>query len=227
MDKSEDRIQADCFTWFNNTFPLLRGLLYHVPNGGTRNKMEAMKFKAMGVVAGIPDIVFHYKGKTYFFEFKKNEKEKPRDSQRKIHEILDIHKFDVWVVWTQESFEKIINSIIDFDSERVTLGLRRSEYEYKTKVFNYLYEMKAGEIISIEEITTEDTRKKFVNYVAEFITEGYADLENFELLFTANFKHFYKIDETVDRTSLTNKYSVSQWRQKQRDNQKKSQQEKA
>ena len=223
MEKSEDRIQADCFQWFNNSFPHLRGLLYHVPNGGTRNKAEANKFKAMGVVAGVPDIVFHYKAKTYFFEFKKNENEQPRPSQVKIHEILDIHKFDVWVVWTQESFEKIIHSIINFDSERVTLGVRRNEWEYKQKVFRYLYDMKVGDIKSVEELTKEDNRKKFVSYIVEFIQEGYADLENFELLFTANFKHFYKLDDTVDKESLMNKYSVAKWKQDQRDNQKKNQ----
>ncbi|MHB1153550.1 MAG: VRR-NUC domain-containing protein [Eubacteriales bacterium] len=31
--------------------------LYHVPNGGYRNKIEAMKFKRMGVKSGVPDLV--------------------------------------------------------------------------------------------------------------------------------------------------------------------------
>lgn len=35
--------------------PELR-LAFHIPNGGTRNKAEAAKLKAMGVRSGIPDI---------------------------------------------------------------------------------------------------------------------------------------------------------------------------
>lgn len=35
--------------------PVLRDHLYHVPNGGRRNKEEASRFKAMGVRAGVHD----------------------------------------------------------------------------------------------------------------------------------------------------------------------------
>lgn len=31
-------------------------LLYHIPNGGSRNKSEAGRFKAEGVKAGVPDL---------------------------------------------------------------------------------------------------------------------------------------------------------------------------
>lgn len=30
--------------------------LYHIPNGGKRGKIEAARFKAMGVKAGVPDL---------------------------------------------------------------------------------------------------------------------------------------------------------------------------
>lgn len=32
-------------------------LLYHVPNGGRRDKREALSFKRQGVKAGVPDLV--------------------------------------------------------------------------------------------------------------------------------------------------------------------------
>lgn len=31
-------------------------LLYHIPNGGSRNKIEAARLKAQGVKAGVPDL---------------------------------------------------------------------------------------------------------------------------------------------------------------------------
>lgn len=32
------------------------GLMFHVPNGGSRNKLEAARLKRQGVKAGVPDI---------------------------------------------------------------------------------------------------------------------------------------------------------------------------
>lgn len=42
-------------TWQSGKYPELR-MMYHVPNGGSRNKAEAGRFKAEGVKAGVPDI---------------------------------------------------------------------------------------------------------------------------------------------------------------------------
>lgn len=43
---------------------------YHVPNGGSRSKAEAGRFKAMGVLSGVPDVTIHHAGRTYFIELK-------------------------------------------------------------------------------------------------------------------------------------------------------------
>lgn len=54
---SEDVMQAKYFQWVTLCYPQQRKLVFHVPNGGWRNKVEAIKMQAMGVVPGIPDIV--------------------------------------------------------------------------------------------------------------------------------------------------------------------------
>jgi len=53
---SEARLQYECVTWFWNTYPVYRGLLYHIPNGGKRTAREASTLKSVGVVSGIPDL---------------------------------------------------------------------------------------------------------------------------------------------------------------------------
>lgn len=68
--KSEDQLQAKCYQWFHNNHPDLRGLLWAVPNGGWRNKREAVKLKATGVVKGVHDLHLFYKGILYTFELK-------------------------------------------------------------------------------------------------------------------------------------------------------------
>ena len=57
--RSEDTEQIAVITWARwqeGTYPELK-MLYHVPNGGSRNKIEAAKLKQMGVRAGVPDLV--------------------------------------------------------------------------------------------------------------------------------------------------------------------------
>ena len=57
--RSEDTEQINVVSWANwnvNRYPELRWLS-HVPNGGSRNKQEAVKFKQMGVKAGVSDSV--------------------------------------------------------------------------------------------------------------------------------------------------------------------------
>ena len=48
-----------------------RGLIYwHTPNGGKRNAREAGRFKAMGVRAGVSDLILVHCGKIYALELK-------------------------------------------------------------------------------------------------------------------------------------------------------------
>lgn len=54
----EEEEQIALFNWAqlkSATVPEL-ALMYHIPNGGSRGKVEAARFKAAGVKAGVPDI---------------------------------------------------------------------------------------------------------------------------------------------------------------------------
>lgn len=53
----EDLLQSECVRWFSYQYPKLKKLLFHVPNGGKRNKVTAQIFKAMGVVPGVADLI--------------------------------------------------------------------------------------------------------------------------------------------------------------------------
>jgi hypothetical protein len=43
---------------------------FHVPNGGFRSPVEAMIFKSLGTIAGVPDLIFIYDGQAYGLELK-------------------------------------------------------------------------------------------------------------------------------------------------------------
>ncbi len=50
----------------------MRGVCYFaVPNGGKRNKITAIKLKAEGVKAGVPDISIVHEGQAFFLEVKR------------------------------------------------------------------------------------------------------------------------------------------------------------
>lgn len=60
--RSEDTEQISVMQWAEwnrNRYPELKWL-HHVPNGGSRNKQEAVKLKQMGVKSGVADLCLPY-----------------------------------------------------------------------------------------------------------------------------------------------------------------------
>lgn len=58
MIPTEDEEQTFVFSWAETVlhkWPELK-LMHHIPNGGKRSKSEAVRFRAMGVKAGVSDI---------------------------------------------------------------------------------------------------------------------------------------------------------------------------
>ena len=92
MKRSEDTEQMAVMDWANwqlNIYPELE-LLHHCPNGGRRNKPEAVKLKQMGVKAGIPDLCLpvpkgEYSGLYIEMKFEKGRLE---ESQKKMLQLL-------------------------------------------------------------------------------------------------------------------------------------------
>jgi hypothetical protein len=111
MNLSEDRLQADCYQWFHNTYPDLRGLLWHVPNGGVRNASEANKLKAMGVVPGVADLHFFYKGNLNIFELK-TEKGRLSPAQELWLAKIEYQGATVSIIRDFDSFQLAIKNII-------------------------------------------------------------------------------------------------------------------
>lgn len=57
MRHNESRLQQAAKRWFDIMHPDLAPLLFAVPNGGRRGKIEAAIMKAEGVVAGVADMI--------------------------------------------------------------------------------------------------------------------------------------------------------------------------
>ena len=86
--RSEDTEQINVVSWAGwnmNRYPELKWL-FHVPNGGSRNKQEAVKFKQMGVKAGVSDLCLPYPKGSYcglFVEMKFGNN-RQQDTQKRV-----------------------------------------------------------------------------------------------------------------------------------------------
>ena len=81
---NEDREQMLFVQWFKRHHEGI--LIFHIPNGGKRSASEGAKFKAMGVVPGIPDIfipAWHL-----WIEMKKEKSGLVSKEQKAIHSYL-------------------------------------------------------------------------------------------------------------------------------------------
>lgn len=79
----EDDLQIAIVRWLRLVAPGLT--FFHVPNGGKRGIAEAKRFKAMGVLAGVADLVFILDGgRIAFIELKvgRNQLEAPQETFR-------------------------------------------------------------------------------------------------------------------------------------------------
>ncbi len=77
-------------------------IVFAVPNGGLRNKAEAVRLKAEGVLAGVPDLVVAEPRGRYhglYVEMKRRKGGRVSDDQLKIHRRLRRKGYKVLVGW--------------------------------------------------------------------------------------------------------------------------------
>lgn len=107
---TEAKLQATCFQWAYNTYPGIRGFIFHIPNGGSRDVREAMTMRAIGVTAGIPDVLLIYPV-IIAFEFK-SETGRLSEAQNAIHKKWTEKGIPVHVVKSFDQFKDIITPIL-------------------------------------------------------------------------------------------------------------------
>ncbi|GIW60815.1 MAG: hypothetical protein KatS3mg087_1881 [Patescibacteria group bacterium] len=91
---SEDKIQAQIVKYLRLHND--RCIVFHIPNGGTRNIIEASKFKRIGVLAGVADLVVLLpKGRCVFLEVKTQrgqQSERQKQFEKRVKELgFDYH----------------------------------------------------------------------------------------------------------------------------------------
>jgi len=110
-DTYENRLQQDCFIWFHNSMPSLRGLLCYNLNNSV-NYISGAQNKTMGLQAGRSDLVFYYKGKAHMIELK-TVTGTQKEVQKEWQKIIESQGFDYYIIRTLSDFTELIKKIIN------------------------------------------------------------------------------------------------------------------
>lgn len=109
---TENQLQQQIITYYNNNYCLKnmnpRGLIFAVPNGGSRHFLEAKTLKATGTLAGVSDLILiHTTGTLYFLELK-IEKGIQSEVQKDFENRVTLLGFEYHIIRSLEDFKKII-----------------------------------------------------------------------------------------------------------------------
>ncbi len=113
-EAQEQKSLIEWAKWQEKKYPELK-LLYHCPNGGTRNKMEAANLKRQGVKAGVPDLFLPVpRGNSHglFLEMKVG-RNKCTDNQKKWIRALMEQGYEVKVCYSCEEAIQVIKKYLN------------------------------------------------------------------------------------------------------------------
>jgi len=114
MKNNESKLQQACVRWFRFNYPSMRNLLFAIPNGGLRNIKTAVRLKAEGVVAGVPDLFLALateQSPGLFIEMKFGENEQT-EAQKIMQRELTGQNFEYSVCYTIDEFMTTIKTYL-------------------------------------------------------------------------------------------------------------------
>lgn len=130
MNHQESKLQRNCVRFFDLQYPSLRQLLFAIPNGGRRGKIEASIMKGEGVRAGVADMFLavqktmnggydlQYAG--LFIEFKFG-KGKQTDSQKSFQAAVKKQGYRYEVVRDFDSFKNLLEEYLEVKPKKQPL----------------------------------------------------------------------------------------------------------
>jgi hypothetical protein len=119
MKESELSLQGRCYQWAYNTYPDIRGILYHIPNGGKRTIIEAVQLKASGVVMGVSDLFLSAprRGLHGLYIEMKLPGEKLRDEQRIFASRVSKEGYSVYRIDNFEDFKILVEWYLGINND--------------------------------------------------------------------------------------------------------------
>jgi hypothetical protein len=113
VKKSETKIQAECYMWYNNTYCIKqqknRGMMFSIPNElGTTNAIKTVISKSMGLLAGVADTIVILPSKELVFVEFKTDIGKQSPAQKDFEKRVTNLGYKYFIIRTFDEFKKII-----------------------------------------------------------------------------------------------------------------------
>lgn len=115
ITREEEILQAKCYKWFHNHFPLWRKMLFHVDNNSW-NAVIGSKKKALGVCSGVSDFILILFGEVIFIEMK-TAKGEQNDEQKIFQEKVERRGHKYIILRSETEFINYITSKINEQNE--------------------------------------------------------------------------------------------------------------
>jgi len=116
MSKKHDRLQFECHAWLWNTYPETRYLAhanFNTLSSQDKNAIGTMaRLKSIGLVAGVLDYEFYWKGKLYVFDMKVG-RDKLSQKQKNFIAKIQEHGGEGFEIRSLEEFQAIIDRVIN------------------------------------------------------------------------------------------------------------------
>ena len=106
---TEHQIQASICLYFNTTYPTLRKCLFHV-NNKAKNSIEGAKFKALGTVAGVSDLILVATNQTIYIELK-DDKGKQQPDQMEFQRQVTALGNQYVIIRSLGEFKDLLNTL--------------------------------------------------------------------------------------------------------------------
>lgn len=107
MKQQESILQSNCVKWFRYQYP--KALIFAVPNGGSRNLIEAKKLKKEGVMAGVSDLIVVFKNRMLFIEMK-TEKGRQSKTQKEFQNRITALGYEYHICRNFDEFKSTIEN---------------------------------------------------------------------------------------------------------------------
>lgn len=110
----EHQLQVACVRWFHLQYPMLRGCLIAVPNGGRRDAVTGARLKAEGATAGVADLIlFQRRGRSGALMIEmKTPKGRQSGAQKQWQAVMEAQGYRYVVCRSIDEFIRTINGYI-------------------------------------------------------------------------------------------------------------------
>jgi hypothetical protein len=117
-----------------NYYPLIRGVTFAIPNGGSRHLLEAVNLKRCGATKGVPDTFMCISNKTacgLFIEFKAGNNKASKEQMSMMEKLRD-NGYECHIVYSLNEAREVVSKYLTTSKYGSIFNVQFSNENIKT-----------------------------------------------------------------------------------------------